>query len=228
MDTPHLPRNTIVIYVTAPEGTSTLSYYGWNDTGTLTSTHIFIWIPLRLLPSHVPSLDEWPMNGLSQLVVEDNDTRTYASTPSAWCDSGMIKRRYLEGHPPLGEYDGYQTSNPSGNCGCLAKISLGYICEQTQQVWTEWNHTYGGIPIGSSKVFGQRFQTLSRLKPPEIDSKQTSHHQTRSFRSHLLSEEGRNCAYEHSPDGSKMVYSCFTLERGSSVYIAAFRWFRRA
>ena len=37
----------------------------------------------------------------------------------------------------------------------------------------------------------------------------------------LLSDEGRNCAFAHyAPDGSKMVYSCFSLENGSSVYIA--------
>ena len=92
----------------------------------------------------------------------------------------------------------------------------------------EWNHAYGGgIPywLPSKKVLGKSFPDLYSEWKFSVEQRYEA--QAQQIRQKglteytLLSEENRNCAFGHySPDGSKMVYSCFSLENGSSVFIA--------
>lgn len=237
----YLPRNTIVIFVTAPEGTSTLSWYeDWNDAiFTHEYTHILHLDTIEGLPAVARAIfgRVAMMNGLSpnwiiegqatmQETWQSNMGRGRAPIPD------MIKRTATieDQFPPLGNMDGFQTTNPGGNLRYLfGQDFMNYIAEETHnQVWTEWNHTYGGgIPywLPAKKVLGKRFPefyTEWKSSMEERYANQISEIEAIGITEYtLLSDEGRNCAFAHyAPDGSKMVYSCFSLENGSSVYIA--------
>ena len=139
----YLPRNTIVIYVTAPEGTSTLSYYeDWND-GIFTHeyTHILHIDTINGLPAVARAIfgRVAMMNGLSpNWVVEGQATMQETWQSNTGRGRGaipdMVKRTVtLEDHfPPLGNMDGYQTTNPGGNIRYLfGQDFMNYIAEQT-------------------------------------------------------------------------------------------------
>ena len=237
----YMPRNTIVIFVTAPEGTSTLSWYeDWNDAiFTHEYTHILHLDTIEGLPAVARAVfgRVAMMNGLSpnwivegqatmQETWQSNMGRGRAPIPDMVKRTATIEDKF----PPLGNMDGYQTTNPGGNLRYLfGQDFMNYIAEETHdQVWTEWNHTYGGgIPywLPSKKVLGKRFPefyTEWKASMEERYAKQVSDIEAIGVTEYtLLSDEGRNCAFAHyAPDGSKMVYSCFSLENGSSVYIA--------
>lgn len=236
----YLPRNTIVIYVTAPESTTTLSLYeDWNDAiFTHEYTHIL----------HLDTVERWnaalryvfgrivAINGLAPgWVVEGQATmqetwhtpagRGRASIPD------MIKRTAtISGHfPPLGLMDGFQTTNPGGNNRYLfGQDFMNFIAqEHGEQVWTEWNHNYGGgIPylLPSKKTFGERLPPLYEDWKASLEdkyAKQKAEIEAVGLTPYtMLTGEDRNCAgATFSPDGSKIVYSCYTLTEGSSVYI---------
>lgn len=238
----YLPKNTIVIYVTAPESTTTLSLYeDWNDAiFTHEYTHIL----------HLDTVARWnaalryvfgriiAINGLAPgWVVEGQATmqetwhtpagRGRASIPD------MIKRTAtISGHfPPLGTMDGFQTANPGGNNRYLfGQDFMNFIAqEHGEQVWTEWNHNYGGgIPylLPSKKTFGVRLPVLYddwKASAEQRYAKQKADIESAGLTPYtLLTGASRNCAgATFSPDGSKIVYSCYSLKDGSSVYISA-------
>ena len=237
----YLPRNTIVIYVTA-RGTA---HCPTMKTGTtpfsLTSTHSssgYHWITCHRT-CHLWTVAM--MNGLSpNWVVEGQATMQETWQSNTGRGRGaipdMIKRTMtIEGHfPPLGNMDGYQTSNPSGNLRYLfGQDFMNYIAEQThEQVWTEWNHTYGGgIPywLPSKQVFGQRFPELYQDWKSSLEDRYAKQVQaiTKQGLSEytLLSEEGRNCM---EPIRRWQQNGIFLLLLSTDhLSTSSTRWFRR-
>ena len=238
----YLPRNTIVIYVTAPESTTTLSLYeNWNDAiFTHEYTHTL----------HLDTVERWnaalrhvfgriiAINGLAPgWVVEGQATmqetwhtpagRGRASIPD------MIKRTAtISDHfPPLGLMDGFQKENPGGNNRYLfGQDFMNFIAqEHGSQVWTEWNHNYGGgIPylLPSQKTFGESLPSLYddwKISMEARYAKQQAEIEAIGLTPYtLLTGEDRNCiGATFSPDGGKLVYSCYTLTEGASVYLSA-------
>lgn len=237
----YLPRNTIVIFVTAPEGSNTLSFYeDWNDAiFTHEFTHILHIDTVAGLPALLRKIfgrvvvinglaPNWIVEGQAtmQETWQSNTGRGRGTIPD------MIKRTAtLENQfPPLGNMDGFQSSNPGGNIRYLfGQDFMNFIAEQTDdQVWTRWNHNYGkGIPywLPSRKTFGKTLPVFYEEWKASVEQRYTE--QKAQIEAigitpyTLLTTTDRNCAFGHySPDGSKIVYSCFSLETGGAVYLS--------
>ena len=237
----YLPRNTIVIYVTAPDAVSTLSFYeDWNDTiFTHEYTHILHLDTVEGLPAQVRKIFGRVviMNGLApNWVIEGQATmqETWQSNTGRGRGSipDMIKRTATleNAFPPLGNMDGFQTANPGGNIRYLfGQDFMNYIAQENHaQIWTEWNHNYGGgIPywLPARSTFGASFPTLyDGWKASVFDRYQQQQAAIEALgvsEYTLITSLDRNCAFAHiAPDDSKLVYSCFSLEEGSAVYLS--------
>ncbi|MGC6508608.1 MAG: hypothetical protein ACON4U_09345 [Myxococcota bacterium] len=234
----YLPVNTIVIFVTAPEGDSTLSLYeDWNDAiFTHEYTHIL----------HMDTVEGFNkvLRGLFGRIIALNGLAPgwiiegQATMQETWQTPGgrgrhsvpdMIKRISVleDDFPPLDTMDGYITTWPGGNLRYLfGQDFMNYLAESYgEQVWTEWNHTYGGsLPyaLPARRIFGKRLPKLYE------DWKKSAYEryatQAEAIQSTGLSEyewltnTNDNCmGASLSPSGTHIVYACSTIYEGSSV-----------
>ena len=156
----YLPRNTIVIFVTAPQGLSTLSLYeDWNDAiFTHELTHILHMDTVGGLPAlarkifgRIISINGlapgWVIEGQATLqeTRHTNAGRGRASIPDMYKRTSVLS----ESFPPLDTLDGFQSLWPSGNLRYIwGQDFMQHISDNKgRDVWTNWNHFYGsGIP----------------------------------------------------------------------------------
>jgi len=236
-----VPYNAITIYVTAPTGDSSLNLY--EDWSTAIFTHELTHVlhieanhglvrAARAVVGRIASTNGvspgWMIEGLATF----QETR---HTPggrgrAAWPD--MIKRTSVaeDAFPPLGNLDGYQPAPPAGNLRYLfGQDFISYIADHTgEDVWTRWVHTYGsGVPflLPAKRVFGQR------LVPLYFDWKEHlfAHYgaQIAAVRDEgetigrLVSDPEASCSSpSFSPDGDKLVWSCYDLRTGSALWMS--------
>lgn len=236
----YLPVNTIVIFVTAPEGNSTLSLYeDWNDAiFTHEYTHILhidtvegINKQLRRLFGRIITINGlapgWVVEGQATLqeTRHTNGGRGRHSIPD------MIKRTSVieDDFPPLDTLDGFITTWPGGNLRYLfGQDFMQHIADHHGEAsWTEWNHVYGGsLPyaLPSKRVFGERLPTL--YKEWKADTTIRYEKQAEIITEKGLSEfewlssTEQNCmGATLSPAGSHIVYSCSSMTNGYNVYL---------
>lgn len=236
-----VPYNAITIYVTAPTEDSTLNLYeDWSRAiFTHELTHVIhletnhgIVRAARAVVGRIASTNDlspsWIIEGLATF----QETR---HTPggrgrSSWPD--MIKRTAVveDAFPPLGNLDGYQPMPPAGNLRYLfGQDFIQYVADQRgQKAWTKWTHTYGSsIPfvLPGKKVFGRRLRHLYRDWRAHLEERYGA--QAARVRAEgetlgrLVSPPEASCiAPAFSPDGEKLVWSCFDQRTGSALWMA--------
>lgn len=236
-----VPYDQIVIYVTAPTADSTLNFYeDWTEAiFTHELTHVLhmdanhgIVRLARAVIGKAASTNElsprWMVEGLATF----QETRHTAGGRGrgAWAD--MIKRTtVLEGDfPPLGNLDGLQPDPPAGNLRYLfGQDFMQFVADRTgEDVWTRWVHTYGsGLPflLPSKRVFGRRLAPLYREWRAHTEARYAA--QAEAVRAEgetvgrLVSDGEASCvAPAFSPDGEKLVWSCYDLRKGSAIWMA--------
>jgi hypothetical protein len=237
-----VPYPHITIYVTAPTEDSTLQLYeNWNEAiFTHELTHVLhmdtnhgIVRVARAVVGRIASTNSlsplWMIEGFATF----QETR---HTPggrgrATWPD--MIKRAAVleDEFPPLGNLDGFQPKPPSGNLRYLfGQDFIQYVADhQGEDVWTKWVHTYGGwVPfwLPGKRAFGRG------LTPMYEDWKAASFEkylaQAEAIRAdggetvgRLVSRPESSCAAPaYSPDGDKLVWSCYDLRLGSQIWLA--------
>ena len=237
----YLPMNTIVIFVTAPEGDSTLSLYeDWNDAiFTHELTHILHIDTVSGVPKSFRTLfgkiiainglaPAWIIEGQATLqeTRHTNAGRGRASIPD------MIKRvAVLENDfPRLGNLDGFQAKWPSGNLRYLFGQDLMQFIANNygENVWTDWNHIYGGgIPYvlpektALSKPIHKLYEEWKTFTIDKYNKIRQKLEQEGTTQFQILTPKTQNCmGGQISPDGKSLVYSCNDPERGGSIYLA--------
>ena len=237
----YLPMNTIVIFVTAPEGDSTLSLYeNWNDAiFTHELTHILHIDTVSGIPKSFRTLfgkiiainglaPGWIIEGQATLqeTRHTNAGRGRASIPD------MIKRiaTLEDDFPPLGNMEGYQAKWPRGNLRYLfGQDFMQYVSDHYgEKVWTDWNHQYGGgIPylLPDKKALGKPLHILYEEWKQKVHThyEEVQHkiEQMGQTEFTILTSTKQNCMGGRlSPDGTKLVYACNDPETGGSIYLA--------
>ncbi len=236
-----VPYNAIVIFVTAPKEDSTLNLYeDWNTAiFTHELTHVLhmdsnhgLVRAARAVVGRIASTNNlspwWMVEGLATF----QETR---HTPggrgrAAWPD--MLKRTAVleDAFPPLGNLDGLQPKPPSGNLRYLfGQDFMQYIADNHgEDAWTRWVHIYGSsVPylLPGKKVFGERITSMYRGWRDELKVRYGA--QAEAVRregetiGRLVSLPEASCiAPSFSPDGQRLVWSCYDLQRGSAIWHA--------
>jgi len=236
-----VPYNAITIYVTAPTEDSTLNLYeDWNTAiFTHELTHVLhmdtnhgIVRAARAVVGRIASTNDispwWVVEGLATF----QETR---HTPggrgrATWPE--MIKRTAVveDAFPPLGNLDGLQPKPPSGNLRYLfGQDFIDYVARHTgEDVWTRWVHLYGGrVPyvLPSRKSFGDSLGNL--YEGWRAEARERYQRQAEEVRAEgetigrLVSPPEASCAApSFSPDGEKLVWSCYDLRTGSAIWMA--------
>ena len=237
-----LPVNTIVIFVTAPFEDSTLSHYeDWTD-AILTHeyTHILhidnvggLPKALRLGFGRIVSV-----NRLSPGWVTEGYATFQETVHTPWgrgrsTVSDMIKRMTVleTDFPRLGNLDGFQVAPPSGNLRYLfGQDFMQWVSQHKgEQVWTDFIHHYGeGIPYllpGKKSFGGDSIHTLYQAWRDDMTARYEEQaaeiiaQGVTEYR--LLNDPDDQCAAPtFSPDGSRIVWSCNDLEKGSKIELA--------
>lgn len=236
-----IPYNTIVIYVTAPQEDSTLGLY--QDWNTAISMHEYTHIvhldtnhglvrAARAVVGRIASTNQlsppWMIEGLATF----QETR---QTPGGRGRSrlvDMIKRTAVveQDFPPLGNLDGLQPDPPGGNLRYLfGQDFIQYIADHTgRDAWTDWIHTYGSsVPylLPARKVFGRRlvplYQEWKRSLEEHYGAQAAAIEAEGVREGRILSTPEASCsAPSFSPDGQKLVWSCYDLRTGSALWLA--------
>lgn len=239
-----VPRNTIVIFVTAPTEDSTLAFYeDWNEAiVTHELTHILHIDTVEGLPKIARTLmgsivsthqasPGWIVEGYATF----QETRfTTAGRGRAKLVDMMKRAAVLEDRfPRLGDMDGYGSVAPGGNLRYLwGQDFLQHIADRTRDgAWTDWVHTYGrSLPfvLPARRVFGRTFRELY------ADWRATS---TERYRAQLdaieaegatevtfLTPEARTCgtaAWSPTAPGApqELAVSCSDPRRGSTTWL---------
>jgi hypothetical protein len=236
-----VPQNTIVIYVTAPTEDGTLSRYrDWNDAiFTHELTHILHIDLVRGLPKalryifgRVVSVNRvtpgWLTEGYATLM----ETRYTPEGRGRSSYPDMLKRvAVIEGKfPPLGNLEGFQVEPPSGNLRYLfGQDFQAFVVEQAgPHVWTDFHERYGaGIPylMPAKKTLGDRIPKLYEGWRAAMTARYEA--QAAAIRSSplveptLLSDGVDQCAAPtFSPDGARLVWSCYDPEAGPAIFLA--------
>lgn len=236
-----VPQNTIVIYVTAPTEDTTLSRYeDWND-AILTHelTHILHIDLVRGLPKalryvfgRVVSVNRITPGWVTEGYATFMETRYTAVGRGRSSYPDMIKRVAVleDAFPPLGNLEGFQVAPPSGNLRYLFGQDFQSYIAATRgpHVWTDFHERYGaGIPylLPAKKVFGARFSALHAEWQAGMRARYES--QARAIESfgltsHTLLSDGQDqcAAPTYSPDGARLVWSCYDPQRGPAIYLA--------
>ncbi len=236
-----LPRNTIVVYVTAPEGDSTLGLYeDWNRAiFTHELTHILhldtnrgIVRAVRWVIGRIASTNQlspaWMVEGLATFQETRHTPGGRGRTPAV----DMIKRTAVleDAFPPLGNLDGFQAALPAGNLRYLfGQDFIQYIADQSHpDAWTDWTHTYGGhIPylLPAKEVFGRRLPELYRGWKASLDVRYRAQAATITAEGirdgRTVSDSAAHCiAPRWSPDGERIVWSCIHPKKGLTIWMA--------
>ena len=235
-----IPYNAITIYVTAPTESSTLNLYeDWLETIFVHElTHVVhmetnhgIVRAARAVVGRIASTNDvsprWIVEGLATY----QETRHTAGGRgrATWPD--MIKRTAVleDAFPPLGNLDGFQPNPPSGNLRYLfGQDFVQYLVENRgEKIWTKWTHTYGsGIPfwLPTKKVFGKQLVPWYRDWRAHLHehygAQADAVRREGETHSRLVSDPDANCvAPAFSPDGTKLVWSCYDLKTGSAIWM---------
>jgi len=235
-----VPVNATVIFVTAPEGGSTLGLYrDWNEAiVTHELTHILHmdkvsglpWVVRqvmgRIVSPHLMS-PGWIVEGYATF--QETRHTTGGRGRSATVD--MIKRTAaLEGKlPPLGNLEGYQSLPPGGNLRYLfGQDFIQYVADRTDpMVWTDWVDRYGrSIPyiLPSKQTFGQSLVSLHKDWKVELSRRYEA--QAEELRAEgltpyrVVSREDDSCGQPSwSPDGTRLAFACSDPRRGLSIRV---------
>ena len=236
-----LPVNTIVIYVTAPSEDGTLSRYEqWSD-AILTHefTHILHLDTVEGLPKLARQIvgriistnsvsPGWVVEGFA--TYQETRHTNEGRGRSAYVD--MIKRMSVleDNFPPLGNMDGWQREAPGGNLRYLyGQDFIQYVADaRGSQVWTDWAHVYGGwVPywLPTHRVFGRRLVPLYREWEAALEARyqaQAARLEARGLTPFRVLSDGEDqCAGPtFSPDGQRIVWSCYDQKDGSGIYLA--------
>ncbi|MCA9567139.1 MAG: hypothetical protein KC656_04825, partial [Myxococcales bacterium] len=151
-----VPYNAIVIFVTAPQENSSLSFYEDWSSAILTHelTHVLhmdanhgIVRAARAVVGRVATTNDvsplWMIEGFATFQETRHTTGGRGRTPYV----DMVKRASVleDAFPPLGDLDGLQPKPPSGNLRYLfGQDFMQFVADTTgEDVWTKWVHTYG-------------------------------------------------------------------------------------
>jgi len=236
-----LPVNTIVIFVTAPTGDSTLSLYeNWSDAiMTHEYTHILHidtveGLPrlLRMVLGRIVSVNNvspgWVVEGQATF----QETRHTNGGRGRSNIADMIKRMAVleDDFPPLGNMDGYQVAPPGGNLRYLFGQDFAQFVSDTagRDVWTDFIHTYGGwVPylLPGKRVFGEPILALYEDWKAHLETRyavqQAEVARLGLTEFELLSDGEDQCSGPtYSPDGAHIVWSCSDKASGSGIYLA--------
>ncbi|MEN0067567.1 MAG: BamA/TamA family outer membrane protein [Myxococcota bacterium] len=236
-----VPYNAITIYVTAPTEDSTLNLYeDWSRAiFTHELTHVIhleanhgIVRATRAVIGRIASTNDlspsWMIEGLATM--EETRKTPGGRGRASWPD--MIKRAAVveDAFPPLGNLDGYQPMPPAGNLRYLfGQDFMQHVADHRgRDAWTQWVHTYGSsIPfiLPGKKVFGKRLRRLYREWRKDLSDRYLT--QAAEVRAEgetvgrLISAPEASCsAPAFSPDGRKLVWSCFDQRTGSALWMS--------
>jgi WD40 repeat protein len=236
-----VPFPQITIYVTAPGEDSTLQLYERWDEAIMTHelTHVLhldtnggIVRAARLVVGRIASTNglspAWMIEGLATF--EETRHTAGGRGRASWPD--MMKRTAVlqDDFPPLGNLDGFQPKPPTGNLRYLwGQDFIQYVSDHRgRDVWTRWTHTYGSwIPfwLPSDRAFGRSLRGMyADWKVDSYERYQAQASQVRQegeTRGRLVSNPEASCvAPAFSPDGTKLVWSCYDLRTGSQIWLA--------
>ncbi len=235
-----VPVNAIVIFVTAPEASSSLGLYrDWNEAIiTHELTHILHmdtveglpWVVRqvmgRIISPHQVS-PGWIIEGYATF----QETKHTVAGRGRAASVDMVKRAaVLDGKfPPLGNMDGYQSLPPAGNLRYLfGQDFIQYIADNSSpQAWTDYVHRYGrSIPyfLPAKKSFGKSFVALYRDWRAELHRRYTA--QAAEITANgltpyrVVSPEDNGCGQPSwSPDGKKLAFACSDPTSGTSIRV---------
>ena len=245
-----VPYNQIVIFTTAPTEDSTLNLYeNWNEAiFTHEFTHILhmdtnhgIVRVARAVVGRIASTNDlspwWMVEGFATF--QETRYTTGGRGRAAWPD--MLKRTAVveDAFPPLGNMDGLQPNPPSGNLRYIfGQDFIQYVADtRGEDVWTRWVHFYGssfpyvfdlpklGNLFPARRAFGKRIVPMYFEWRGHLTEKYTA--QAEAVRaegetmSRMISGGEESCsAPAFSPDGDKLVWSCYDLKAGSALWIS--------
>ncbi len=245
-----VPYNQIVIFTTAPTEDSTLNLYeDWNEAiFTHEFTHILhmdanhgIVRVARAVVGRIASTNDlspwWMVEGFATF--QETRHSTGGRGRSKWPD--MLKRTAVveDAFPPLGNMDGLQPNAPSGNLRYIfGQDFIQYVADtRGADVWTRWVHFYGSsfpyvldLPLMGNlfparRAFGKRIVPMYFEWKQHLTDKYTA--QAEAVRaegetmSRMISGGEETCSSPaFSPDGDKLVWSCYDLNEGSALWIS--------
>ncbi len=236
-----IPVNTIVIFVTAPQESSSLGLYeDWLDAIT---THEYAHIlhldtvegyakALRAVFGRIISVNHvspwWIIEGQATY----HETRLTSGGRGRASQAQMVVRMATleDNFPRLGAMDGWMSDAPGGNVRYLFGQSfLAYITSQTSDdAWTRWNHSYGGwLPylLPARQVFGQSFRRYYNDWKAHLEAEYAvlvSDLEAQGLTTGTRVSDGDDsCSGPvFSPDGEHLVYACSDRRIGSAIYVA--------
>jgi Tol biopolymer transport system component len=180
----------------------------------------------------------WMTEGLATL--QETRHSTGGRGRASWPD--MIKRTAVvqDAFPPLGNLDGLQPYPPGGNLRYLfGQDFMQYIADtHGEDVWTRWAHLYGsGFPYvfatptvnknkpvwAARRTFGEPFVPMYFAWRDHLTDKYTAQAEAvraqGETRSRMISGGDMDCAApSFSPDGERLVWSCYDLQTGSAIW----------
>ncbi|MEQ1567246.1 MAG: hypothetical protein ABMA64_16515 [Myxococcota bacterium] len=236
-----IPYPSITVYVTAPTEGSVLNLYEDWDEAIFTHelTHVLhmdtnhgIVRATRAVVGRVASTNSvsplWMIEGYATF----EETRYTDGGRGRAALPEMLKRTAVlsDEFPPIGNLDGFQPSPPSGNLRYLwGQDFISYLTDQKgPQVFTDWVHTYGGwVPfwLPTKRVFGQSLHSLYQGWKAESYARYEA--QAAAIRAEgetigrIVSDPSASCvAPAYSPDGDKLVWSCYDLQTGSAIWMS--------
>ncbi len=236
-----VPYNAITIYVTAPQEDSTLSLYeDWTEAiFTHELTHVLhletnggVMSVARAIAGRIVTSHQWsPLWSIEGLATFQETRHTEGGRGrNPFVD--MIERASVleNGFPPLGNLDGIQVALPSGNLRYLfGQDFMQFVADDVgENVWTRWTHGYGRhIPfiLPTERVFGAKLQQLYRRWRDAV--RERTLHTVAAIEAEGV-REGRRISDDRSScsapsiarDDSWMVWSCYDLRTGSSLWKA--------
>jgi Tol biopolymer transport system component len=237
-----VPRNTIVIYVTAPTEDSTLSQYeDWGDTIlTHELTHILhidhvggLPKALRAVFGRIVSVNRISPGWITEGYATFQETVHTEAGRGRSTIAHMIKRSAVleDAFPPLGNLEGFQAAPPAGNLRYLFGQDFQQYVAETRgmQAWTTFIHTYGrswtpwilpgrrslGAPLPALyREWRGAMTARYEAEAAEIEARGLT-----PFR--VLSDGVDQCAAPtFSPDGARLVWSCSDPATGPAIWLA--------
>lgn len=236
-----VPYNAITIFVTAPQEDSTLSLYeDWSKAiFTHELTHVIhletnhgIVAAARAVVGRIASTNDvspwWVVEGFATFQETRHTSGGRGRSPFV----DMIKRASVleDDFPPLGNLDGLQPDPPGGNLRYLfGQDFIQYVADHAgADSWTKFIHHYGSsIPyiLPSKKSFGKLlvpyyFEWKDHLYA-EYGAQAEAVRAEGLREGRLISQGVNQCsAPSFAPDDSRLVWNCYDLKTGSSIWTA--------
>ena len=235
------PRNTIVVFVTAPQEDQTLSLY--EDWGDAILTHEFTHILhldtthglvrfARYLVGRVASTNTvspgWIVEGYATF--EETRHTAFGRGRAPYVEMLLRTAAIEDQWPALGNLDGYQIDPPGGNLRYLwGQDFLRYVAEhQGDQVWTRFVHRYGsGVPwlLPGRAALGAPIQRLYRdwradgLARYAAEADALRREGIREGA--VISEGPASCTSPaYAPTGDRLVWTCADRATGPALWLA--------